>query len=123
MRAPGHILGMLGDIRRERDRERNVQQTKIDPVDLLLILMDWAERSYSGDKDAAIELRHAGELLAFVGGFEAMAKAQGLVHDYEVKHRPTACSLAGMIGACWESIPVWASASSSSTSNFPGEKP
>lgn len=82
----------------------------VDPADLILILMDRAKRSYSGDKEAAIELRHTGELLAFVGGFEAMAKVQGLVHDYEVVHRPTAYSLASEIGACWESIPVWANA-------------
>lgn len=82
----------------------------IDPADLIHVLMERAKRSYNGDKDAEIELRHTGELLAFVGGFEAMAKVQGLVHDYEVEHRPTVYSLASEIGACWESIPVWANA-------------
>lgn len=82
----------------------------IDPVDLILVLMERAKRSYNGDKNAQIELRQTGELLAFTGGFEAMATVQGLVHDYEIEHRPTAYSLASEIGACWESIPAWANA-------------
>lgn len=82
----------------------------IDPVHLIHILMERAQRSYNGDKDAAKDLHTTGELLAFVGGFEAMAKVQGLVHDYEVDHRPTPYSLAGEIGSCWERIPAWANA-------------
>ncbi len=82
----------------------------LETVDLIHVLMERAKRSYVGDKDASLELRRTGELLAFVGGFEAMAKVQGLVHDYEIECRPNSYSLAAEIGACWESIPAWANA-------------
>jgi hypothetical protein len=82
----------------------------IDPADLILVLMERAKRAYNGDKEAEKELCRSGELLAFAGGFEAMAKVQGLVHDYEIQYRPTSYSLASTIGACWEHIPEWANA-------------
>lgn len=82
----------------------------IDPANLILILMERAKLSYNGDKNAQLELHRIGELLAFTGGFDAMAKVQMLVHEYEIEHRPTTYSLASEMGACWKRIPAWANA-------------
>ena len=78
--------------------------------DLFIELCEVAKRAYSGDMEAAGELRRIGELLALTGGFEAMAHAQGLIHDFEIDHRPAPYSLAGTMGSYWEHISVWAKA-------------
>ena len=69
-----------------------------------------AKRAYQGDKSANAELRLLGECLAFVGGFEAMQKLSGELHDYEIENRQAPYRVAGMLSANWEHIAVWANA-------------
>lgn len=73
----------------------------------LLVL---AGAAYEGDQSAQAELRRSGDLLDFAGGAAALAKVQGLAHDYQIDHPELSKGrdLAGMIGSCWEHIESWA---------------
>lgn len=82
-------------------------------------LCEHAKRGYDGDRAAEAELRRLGEGLARVGGFEAMARLQGAMRDYERTNRPTPYSLSAYMGSTWCHVPAWANAEGESTSKEP----
>ena len=77
---------------------------------IIIALVELAKLARNDDQEARAELRRHGELLALAGGFEAMEKIAGLVHDYEIAVRPTPYRLSPTIISIWENIPEWANA-------------
>lgn len=77
---------------------------------VILALVELAKLARNEDRNAIAELRRHGELLALIGGFDAMEKIAGLVHDYEIAARPAPYRLSPTIISIWENIPEWANA-------------
>jgi hypothetical protein len=74
----------------------------------VLRLIELASEAWGGDKDAAQQLRLAGELLDLAGGAAALSQVQGLAHDHLLAHGGgPGRDLAGHLGDYWEHIPSW----------------
>ncbi|UBQ44606.1 hypothetical protein [Comamonas thiooxydans] len=91
-----------------QDLANNLPKTPTPAV--IIALVELAKLARNDDRNAIAELRRHGELLALVGGFDAMEEIAGQVHDYEIEFRPTPYRVSPTIISIWENIPEWANA-------------
>lgn len=90
--------------------KRMRERLAADHPQIVLALLELAKQSHHGHQNATAELRRVGEVLALVGGFEAMSLVCDLLHDHEVSGRPSGQRFTPMVISCWERIPAWADA-------------
>ena len=71
-------------------------------------LQQLGKKARAGDGEAIRELRLIGNILALVGGVDAMINLQDMAHDYAIDEMPRGYNYTSDMLSSWECIEQWA---------------